>query len=83
MAEKQKANLEDVATVLISDFGMTKTDAKAAVTAVFSYIQEKVDAGYNVKIKNFGTVYQKHYRVPSGRMNKMISLRPSKKNKKY
>lgn len=83
MAEKQKANLEDVATVLISDFGMTKTDAKAAVTAVFSYIQEKVDAGYNVKIKNFGTFYPKHYSMQSGQVNNMIGLRPSKKNKKY
>lgn len=83
MPDSQKVNVADVASVLVSDFGMTKSDAKAAINAVFSYIQQKVDGGYSVGITNFGTFYQKHYRVPSGRMNKMISLRPSKKNKKY
>lgn len=78
MPDSQKVNVADVASVLVSDFGMTKSDAKAAVTAVFSYIQKKVDAGCNVKIKSFGTFYPKHYSMQSGQVNNMIGLRPSK-----
>ena len=83
MTDKQRVTVTDIAAVLVSDFGMTKSDAKAAINAVFSYIQQKVDAGYSVGIKNFGIFYQKHYSMQSGQVNDMISLRPSKKNQNH
>lgn len=81
MEKKRTKQIDDIAANLVTNFGMTEYDAKAAVNTVFDSIAMEVQSGYKVRIMNFGIFYKKHHRRRDGTSSEFMGFKASNANR--
>ena len=81
MEKKRTKQIDDIAANLVTEFGMTKYDARAVVNTVFDSIIMEVGNGNKVRIMNFGMFYKKHHKRQDGTSSEMMGFKASNANR--